>query len=51
MGENKEFDNKKFKELIDKSKDLMKDYLRRDSSELNLLNVIDEDTYEWNHSI
>ena len=50
MGENKEFDNKKFKELIDKSKDLMKDYLRRDSSELNLLNVIDEDTYEWNHS-
>ena len=32
MGENIEFDNKKFKELTDKSKDLMKDYLRRDSN-------------------
>ena len=37
MEENKEFDNKKLKELIDKSKDLMKDYLSRDSSELNIL--------------
>nr|WP_314656543.1 PD-(D/E)XK nuclease family protein [uncultured Fusobacterium sp.] len=50
MGENIEFDNKKLKELIDKSKDLMKDYLSRDSSEINILNAINQDTIEHNHS-
>ena len=50
MGENKEFDTKKLKELIDKSKDLMKDYLSRDSSELNILNIIGRAADEHNHS-
>ena len=50
MGENIEFDDKKLKELIEKSKDLMKDYLSRDSSELNILNIIDKATDEHNHS-
>lgn len=50
MEENKEFDNKKLKELIDKSKDLMKDYLSRDSSELNILNIIGKVADEHNHS-
>ena len=50
MEENKEFDNKKLKELIDKSKDLMKDYLSRDSSELNILNIIGKAADEHNHS-
>lgn len=50
MGENKEFDNVKLKKMIDKSKDLMKDYLSRDSSELNILNVINQDSAERNHS-
>lgn len=50
MGENIEFDDKKLKELIEKSKDLMKDYLNRDSSELNILNVIGKATDEHNHS-
>ena len=50
MEENKEFDNKKLKELIEKSKDLMKDYLSRDSSELNILNVIGKAADEHNHS-
>lgn len=50
MEENKEFDNKKLKELIEKSKDLMKDYLSRDSSELNILNIIGKAADEHNHS-
>ena len=53
MGENIEFDDKKLKklkELIEKSKDLMKDYLSRDSSELNILNIIGKAADEHNHS-
>lgn len=50
MEKNKEFDNKKLKELIEKSKDLMKDYLSRDSSELNILNIIGKAADEHNHS-
>ena len=40
MEENKEFDNEKLKKIINKSKDLMKDYLSRDSSEINILNIL-----------
>lgn len=53
MGENIEFDDKKLKklkEIIEKSKDLMKDYLSRDSSELNILNIIGKAADEHNHS-
>lgn len=50
MEENEEFDNEKLKKIINKSKDLMKDYLSRDSSEINILNIIKLDAAEHNHS-
>ncbi|KMV75885.1 hypothetical protein PSAG_04742 [Fusobacterium animalis D11] len=47
MEENKSYN---YEILLEKGKKLLKDYSSKDSSEINILNIIDGDTLEWSHS-